>query len=382
LAPCIQTGTETLARDLPFTEIIAALPATVPFVGPEALERQTGRRFKVRLGANESAFGLSPLALAAMRRAVEDSAWYCDPECFALQTELARHHGVDPSQILVGAGIDELLGLTVRLFVSAGDTVVTSAGAYPTFSYHVLGFGGRLLEVPYRDDREDPKALLDAAISAGARLVYLANPDNPMGSWNQAAEIKRAIARLPSDCLLILDEAYCEFAPAESQWELEPDDARVLRMRTFSKAHGMAGARIGYAIAHEEVVAALNKIRNQFGVNRIAQEGALASLGDQGFVDSVVREVRRGREEYRALGEELGVPALPSATNFVALDIGSGARARELQAALLQEAVFVRMPGVSPLDRCIRVTVGTAEERQQFAATLRAVLPNLTGAAQ
>lgn len=366
-----------MATDLPFTEIIAALPSTVPFVGPEALERRTGRRFKVRLGANESAFGISPRTLAAMSRAVEGTAWYCDPECFALQSELARHHGVDPCHISVGAGIDDLLGLAVRLFVSPGEAVVTSNGAYPTFSYHVFGFGGRLLTVPYRDDREDPEALLDAAISARARLVYLANPDNPMGTWSEAAEIKRAIARLPSGCVLILDEAYCEFAPAESQWGLEPDDPRILRMRTFSKAHGMAGARIGYAIAHEEVVAALNKIRNQFGVNRIAQEGALASLGDRGFVDSVVGEVGRGRDEYRALGAELGLPALPSATNFVALDIGSGVRARELQAGLLQEAVFVRMPGVAPLDRCIRVTVGTAEERRQFAAILREVLPKI-----
>ena len=363
--------------DLPFTELIAALPATVPFVGPEALERQMGRRFRVRLGANESAFGLSPRARAAMSRALGTSAWYCDPECFALQTELARHHGVDPSQISVGAGIDELLGLAVRLFVSPGEPVVTSKGAYPTFSYHVHGFGGRLIAVPYKNDREDPEALLDAAGSAGARMVYIANPDNPMGTWNEAGEIRQAIARLPAGCVMIVDEAYCEFAPPESQWELEPDDPRILRMRTFSKAHGMAGARIGYAIAHEDVVSALNKIRNQFGVNRIAQEGALASLGDQDFVDWVVSEVRRGREEYRALGAELGLQALPSGTNFVALDIGNGVRARGLQAALLQEGVFVRMPGIAPLDRCIRVTVGTTEERRQFAEILRDVLPKI-----
>ena len=371
-----------MPRDLPFTELVAALPATVPFVGPEALERQMGRRFRIRLGANESAFGLAPRAQVAMSRAVEASAWYCDPECFELQTELAQHHGVDPSQISVGAGIDELLGLAVRLFVSPGEPVVTSNGAYPTFSYHVGGFGGRLIAVPYKEDREDPEALLDAACSAGARMVYIANPDNPMGTWSEAGEIKQAIARLPPDCMMIVDEAYCEFAPPESQWELEPDDPRILRMRTFSKAHGMAGARIGYAIAHEDVVSALNKIRNQFGVNRVAQEGALASLGDRGFVESVVQEVRRGRDEYCALGAELGLLALPSGTNFVALDIGSSGRARRLQAALLQEAVFVRMPGVAPLDRCIRVTVGTAEERRQFAEILREVLPKVESGAR
>ena len=149
-------------------------------------------------------------------------------------------------------------------------------------------------------------------------------------------------------------------------------------MRTFSKAHGMAGARIGYAIAPARTIAGLGRIRNHFGVNRIAQAGALASLGDPAFIASVVEEVARGRDEYHALARRLGLASVPSATNFVAIDAGGdGARARALLARLQDAGVFVRMPGVAPLDRCIRVTVGTAEERARFARIFEAVLDDV-----
>ena len=158
---------------------------------------------------------------------------------------------------------------------------------------------------------------------------------------------------------------------------LEMERAQVVRLRTFSKAHGMAGARIGYVLAHREVVGALDKVRNHFGVNRVAQAGALASLADGDFVRAVVRQVAQGQEEYAALAVELGLGVVPSATNFVALDIGSGDRARSLMQALLARDVFVRMPGVAPLDRCIRLTVGPAAERAAFAEVLRNVLPQI-----
>ena len=175
----------------------------------------------------------------------------------------------------------------------------------------------------------------------------------------------------------MLDEAYVDFAPEEALLPLETERAQVVRLRTFSKAHGMAGARIGYVLAHREVVGALDKVRNHFGVNRVAQAGALASLADGDFVRSVVRQVAEGQEEYAALAAELGLGVVPSATNFVALDLGSGDRARALLQALLARDVFVRMPGVVPLDRCIRLTVGPAKERATFAEVLRNVLPQI-----
>ena len=360
-----------------FTRIVDSLPPTIPFVPPEALERQRGRTLQLRIGANESNFGLSPKAREAMEQSVQQINWYNDPEGYELRQALALRLGVAINQVGLGAGIDEILGLMVRLYVESGDAVVTSLGAYPTFNYHVEGFGGLLHKVPYRDDHEDLEALLAKVRKVQPKLVYVANPDNPMGTWHDADALRSFIAELPESSILLLDEAYVDYAPEEAVLPLAPDGARVVRLRTFSKAHGMAGARIGYVVADDVVIAALDKVRNHFGVNRIAQAGALASLKDGEFVRSVVRQVAEGKREYAAMAAELGLQMIPSATNFAAIDVGDGERARTLLQALLMRDVFVRMPGVAPLDRCIRLTVGPAAERSAFAQILRDVLPEI-----
>ena len=369
--------TAPVTSKYPFTRLISELPPSVPFVPPEALERRNGRPLKVRVGANESAFGISPKARQAMEEAVSRIGWYNDPEAHDLRGAIAAAHQVDSGEVSVGAGIDELLGLIVRLTIEPGDPVVSCKGSYPTFHYHVAGFGGALHQVPYLNDREDVDGLLRLAHEVDAHLVYVANPDNPMGTWNSAEQVERLIRELPRRTLLVLDEAYVEFAPAVARLAADGVEPGTVRLRTFSKAHGMAGARVGYAIADAELVGALDKVRNQFAVNRVAQAGALASLRDPDFVADVVAEVAAGRIEYEELGNELGLPTLPSGTNFVAIDLGSGERARAAMAALLERDVFVRMPGVAPQDRCIRVTVGTARERAQFASAFRDVLTTL-----
>jgi len=369
-----------VAREIPTTRLVAGLPATVPFVGPEALERASGRPFTLRLGANESTFGPSPRAKEAMRAAVERVQFYADPEAHELRSAIAALHGVGMESVAVGAGIDDLLGLIVRAYLEPGATAVTSLGAYPTFNYHVAGFGGRLERVPYREDRNDLAGLAEAARRTGARLVFLANPDNPTGTWYGAGEVQAFMEALPEGCLLLLDEAYGDFAPPDALPPFDGADPRVVRLRTFSKAHGMAGARIGYAITAPEAVRAFEKIRLHFGVNLAAQEGALASLGDPEHLAWVAAEVARGREEYAALARELGLRPLPSATNFVAMETASAARARATVAALAERGAFIRMPGAPPLDRCIRVTVGTPAERAAFAELLRAVWPDVSAA--
>lgn len=364
--------------EIPFTDLVAGLPAAVPFIGPETLERQRGAAFDARLGANESAFGMSPKALQALVDEAPRSAWYGDAQSYELRDALAEKHGVEPEEVLIGAGIDGILGNTVRMLAGPGTPVVTSAGAYPTFNYHVSGFAAVLQTVPYRDDAEDPDAVLAKMRETGAPLGYFANPDNPMGSWYGADAMQRLIDGVPDGAVLVLDEAYIEFAPDGTAPPVDTSNPRVMRMRTFSKAHGMAGLRVGYTIAHKDLITGLNKVRNHFEMTRVAQAAALASLHDPAFVDGVVAEVARGRAEYAETAARLGLKALPSATNFVAIDMGrDGDHARAVLKALDAAGVFVRMPGVAPMDRCIRVTVGTAQDRAIFAERLESVLKTL-----
>lgn len=356
---------------LPFTDLVRSLPESVPFVGPETHERQRGVPFKARIGANESVFGPSPKTVEAMCAAAEDAWKYCDAENYELKQALAKHHGVTAENIIIGEGIDGLLGLTVRLFVDPGDAVITSAGAYPTFNYHVDGHGGVLHKVPYKDDREDPEALLAAANEHRAKLIYISNPDNPMGTAHTAAVIQDMMERTPADTVLCLDEAYFEFADPAVSPPLDTSVSNVIRYRTFSKAYGMAGARIGYAIGAPEMIKAFDKVRNHFGVNKIAQAGALAALEDKAFLSEVQSSVRRARERIKEIAAENGLKVIPSETNFVAVDCGrDGDYARKVLSLLVERGIFVRMPGVAPMDRCIRVSAGTDEDLDAFAKEL------------
>lgn len=356
---------------VPLTDLVDSLPANVPFVGPEAIERRRGFVFKARLGANESGFGASPAAQAALKAALGEVAWYGDPEGFELRAALADHHGVPLDCVVLGPGIDGLLGTLVRLVTEPRTPVVTSAGAYPTFAYHVAGHGGALVRVPYRRDHQDLEALAAAAHSCAARLVYLCNPDNPTGTMHNARDVQSFLDGLPAQTLLILDEAYGEFAPLPTAPLFDAGEPRLVRLRTFSKVHGLAGLRIGYALAPEPIIAAINRIRDHFSVSRPAQTAALASLRDRAFVADIVARTAVGRAEYEALATDLGLRTIRSVTNFVAFDAGSSTRARALLLALEDRRVFVRMPTAAPLDRLIRVTVGTPKERAVFADALR-----------
>ena len=358
-----------MTDDPRLTPLAASLPPTIPFVGPEELERRRGSAFKARLGANESIWGPSPKAIQAMGRAAADAWQYGDSTAHDLRNALAAHHGIGPEHIMAGEGIDGLLGVLVRLTVSEGAVVVTSDGAYPTFNYHVAGFGGRLIKVPFRDDHEDPEALVVAAGAHDARLVYMSNPDNPMGTWHGADRIAGMLDDLPGGCLLVLDEAYADFAPPEAIPPLAPQDTRLIRMRTFSKAYGLAGARVGYAIGPAPLISAFDRVRNHFGLSRVSQAGAEAALADRDWLDLVKGEVTRARARIAEIAAAHGLAHLPSATNFVAIDCGGdGDLARAVLQELEARGVFVRMPGPAPLDRCIRVTCGPEDHIAAFAA--------------
>jgi histidinol-phosphate aminotransferase len=346
---------------------IAAVPTTTPFVAPEVLARRFGHADMLRLGANESSFGPPPGAIEAMRREASRNSWYGDPESYELRGALARRLGCEVENITIGSGIDDLHSLVVRTFCEPGSVALQARGTYATFSYHVAAYGVRLITVPYRDDGSvDVEQLIDVARRERPKMIYLANPDNPSGTFAPPETVAALRDALLEDQVLVLDEAYADFVPPGGL--VTPLlDPQVVRMRTFSKAYGLAGARIGYAICDAKIVATFQNIRQHFGVNRNGQIAALASLEDDAFVASVVEEVARGREDYYALAARHGLRSVPSMTNFVCIEVGTRAQADAFLEELLRRGVFVRKPSAPPLDGYIRVTVGTPGERARFA---------------
>ncbi len=358
-----------------FSQIVGALPEVVPFVAPETLERRAGRRLALRMGANESPYGPSPLAIEAMGLAARTGNLYNDPEGFELRTKIAEQEGVPLSHVVLGAGIDDLLMLVCRTFLDPGDPVVTSLGGYPTFNYAVDATGGTFVKTPYVDDRNDLGGLSGLAQKYRPKLVYLANPDNPSGSWYTPAEIVAFRHSLPQGTILLLDEAYADFALANPTFGL--DDTGVIRLRTFSKAHGLAGLRVGYAVMPPAVAAATDKHRLHFGVNRVAQAGALASLDDVDHLDAVKAQTEYAKVRLAEIARKVGLEPLPSSTNFVCMATESRQRAEVILNGLALRDVFIRKPGVAPLDRCIRVTVAREPELELFECLLLDVVSGI-----
>lgn len=362
----------------PFTPLIESLPTSIPFVAPETIERKQGHRFTTRIGANESAFGISPKAKEYIDKAIHSISHYSDPEWGSLREAIAGKHQVNIENITVGAGIDDLLGLAVRIFLGEGKTAVASLGSYGVFHYHLAGYGVRCLSTPYLENGfNDLDTLAALAQDKEVTVVYLSNPDNPAGTCFTQENIQAFVEKIPESCMVIIDEAYIEFAPKGTALDSSALAPNVIQLRTFSKAHGLAGCRIGYAIASPEVVKGFDKVRLHFNVNHIAQAAALGSLKDSPFINDVVIQVSEGKAEYEALAKNLGIPTLPSFTNFVNYDAGSLESAKAIVEQLAKHGIFIRKPMAAPLDRYFRVTVGNSEERQRFAEALPEVLEEI-----
>jgi histidinol-phosphate aminotransferase len=263
----------------------------------------------------------------------------------------------------------------VRAYLPAGGAAIAGLGAFPTFEMHACGFEAKLERVPYRTDgRTDLEGFLAAARRLERGLIFLPNPDNPSGSHFVWADVLAFLDELPNGWLVLHDEAYANFLPANERFPNDALDPRMLRLRTFSKEYGLAGMRVGYALGRPEAIAALDALRLLYGISRPAQAGALAALADRDYVEGVVARSNAGRAAYHALGARLGLPTLPSATNFVLFDFGSLDRAKAALEALLVHGIHVRKPPAPPLDRYIRISVGTPAETELLAEVLEAIV--------
>lgn len=357
---------------IPFNPNLATLPVYVPGRPIDEVAREHGLdpASVIKLASNENPLGPSPLAVAAMSEALRSLHLYPDGSAFHLKNRLAAHLGVDPAQVILGNGSNEVLEFVGHAVMRPGDEVVVSQHCFAVYPIVNALFGSRLVTVPARPDfGADIDAML-AAITPRTTAVFLANPNNPTGNLATREEVCRLVDGVPARVLLVLDEAYVEFLdePFDSV-ALIRDGSRpnLLVARTFSKVYGLAGLRLGYGVASREVVAAMEKVRQPFNINAVAQAGAIAALGDTAHLEATRANNRAGLALLQSAFARMGLRFVPSHANFVLVDVGDGAR---VSAALQQRGVIVRPMGGYGLGAWIRVTVGTPPENQRFLEAL------------
>ena len=350
---------------------VAELQPYQPGKPVEELERELGIAEAVKLASNENPLGPSPKALEAARRALAEVHRYPDGSAFYLRHALADRLSVSPDQVVVGNGSNDLLVLLVQALLGPGQEAVVGHPAFVVYRLAVQAVGGRVKAVPLVDFTHDLPAMA-RAVTERTKLLFVANPNNPTGTMVDAEAVEALLAGLPDHVVVVMDEAYVEYIGREDF----PDCLAAVRAgrpvvvcRTFSKIYGLAGLRVGYAVAPKAVAEAVNQVRPPFNVNRVAQAAALAALDDEAHLRASREAARAGLEQLSAGLEAQGVGYVPSVANFLLVEVGDDRGAYE---ALLRRGVIVRPMGGYGLETYVRVTVGTAEENGRFLEALEA----------
>lgn len=321
----------------------------------------------IKLASNENAYGPSPRAVEAARLALEQGQLYPDGGCFELHRRLARFHGLDPGQFVIGNGSNEIIEFLGHVFLGPGDEVVLGRPEFVVYRLVTLLFGARAVEVPLDDFRIDLEALA-RAVTPRTRLVIVSTPNNPAGTAVEPAAFLAFARALPPSAICVVDEAYCDFA--QDPPDIRPliaEGRNIIGLRTFSKVYGLASLRVGYGYASAELAGLLDRIRQPFNVNGIAQAAAIAALDDAAFTAMCVAETRKGLRRLEKGCGELGLRFVPTQANFLLVRVGDGKRVHE---ALLKRGVIVRPMGQYELPEWIRVTAGTAEQNERFLREL------------
>ena len=355
---------------------VASLTPYVPGKPIEEVERELGISGVAKLASNENALGPSPLALAAAREAAAKVHLYPDGSAYLLRQALAARLGVAFEEVFVGNGSNELIELMVRTFTCDGEEVLTSAGSFVAYRLAAQAHGRAFVEAPMRARFHYDLDALRARIGPRTKLIFLANPDNPTGTWFTQAELVPFLEAVPATTLVVLDEAYVEFVEAPGF-----PDALALRrrfpnlvvLRTFSKIYGLAGLRLGYGVARAELVGFLDRVRAPFNTSLVAQAAGLAALGDEEHVARSRALVREERPRLAAALAALGATVVPSQGNFVLADF-PGTNGKEVFDALLREGVVVRPVAGYGFPSAQRVTCGLRQENERVLAALAKVL--------
>jgi histidinol-phosphate aminotransferase len=331
----------------------------------------------VKLASNENPFGMPESSKRAMLEAAAELGRYPDANGFELKAALSKRYDVPADWLTLGNGSNDILEIAAHAFVQKGESVVFSQYSFAVYALACQGVGGRAIVVPARDYGHDLDAMA-AAIEADTRLVYIANPNNPTGTFIPAARIEAFLAKVPAHVIVVLDEAYNEYLAPEHQFESAQWARKYPNLvvsRTFSKAYGLAGLRVGFAIAQPAVTDLMNRMRQPFNVNSMAQAAAIAALNDKEFLAKGAQNNFAGYKQLTAAFDELGLEYVPSHGNFVLVRVGNddGAGAR-VNVALLKQGVIVRPVGAYGLPQWLRISIGLPQENATFIAALKKAL--------
>ena len=354
-------------------DYISNLVAYPPGKPIEEVEREYGIKGSIKLASNENPLGPSPKSVDAINRYVTSIHRYPDGSCYYLKEKLSERLGVAKSKIIFGNGSNEIIELIVRAFLRPGDEAVMAHPAFIVYQLIVQAAGGKNIILPLKDFTHDLEGMA-GAVTEKTRLVFITNPNNPTGTIVKKGEFERFLKRVPEDVMIVMDEAYFEYV-SDPEYPNGMDyinDRLVVSLRTFSKIYGLAGLRVGYGVASEEIIKFLEKVRQPFNVNSLAQVAALAALDDQGHVEKSVKINNDGLAYLYGGLDGMALSYVKSHANFLLIDMkGDGVKVYQ---DLMREGVIVRPMGIYDLKNYLRITVGLPEENKRFIEALKSVM--------
>ncbi|RUS48186.1 histidinol-phosphate transaminase [Cohnella sp. AR92] len=355
---------------------IVHLPVYQPGKPVSDVKRELGLTEVIKLASNENPFGCSPKAIEAAKQELVNISIYPDGAAVDLTNALAKQLGVEPDQIIFGAGSDEVILMIARAFLLPGDENITADQTFPQYRHNIEIENGVVIEVPLKDGTHDLDGML-AKVGPKTKIVWICNPNNPTGTIVTHDEVVSFLEKVPSNVMVVLDEAYCEYIDDPAF----PDGLALLKkypnlvlLRTFSKIYGLASMRIGYGVGRPELIRSINQVREPFNTSRMGQAAALAALEDHGFIDFCRKANAEGLKTLRDAFDRLGLPAFPAYGNFIMVDVKRPAG--EVFDALLRKGIIVRA-GHKHYPTHVRITVGSAEQNAKVIAALEAVLQEI-----
>ncbi len=364
---------EQILKDVP--DYIRRLVPYPPGKPRDELEREYGIRDSIKLASNENDLGPSPRAVDSIEGILGELHRYPDGSCYYLKQALARRFEVSPANIVVGNGSNELIDFLCRIFIREGRNAISSRPSFLVYNKMVQINGGENRIVPLKKSTHDLHAIA-ATVDENTRLIFLDNPNNPMGTVIREKDMSEFLAGLPDHLLVVLDEAYGEFVRPGTDWAegngLFPSDSRIIILRTFSKAYGLAGLRVGYGIMHEDVASLCDRVRQPFNVNLPAEAGALAALSDTSHLESTLENTWNGMIKLFKAIQGFGCVPFESNTNFMIVD--THRKAKEVFEAMLRKGVIIRSMDSYGFPTYIRITVGTPRENERFIHSFSEVL--------